>query len=465
MPWMRELSNHYQKMKERYPDDQLMVVFDIDDTIVDIRLPLLYVLKKYDYTRSTSYFEEFTIDNIVFEEWSIQHWLPKIIDDEAVRKDIVQFVRKEMWEKATIMLSHRPFRGVLEIIRWFQIQDDVEIGLNTGRSVELRDITLKSLNILGREFRVNFDTDLLYMNPMPNEEGKDITSYKAKGIQHFENCGYRVIAFIDNEPANLKAVADTLDNEELLLLHADTMFGSSRRLRPDEAVVGRDYEISEIVDPELIPAHIEFVWNGVNSLDVFTEYKESNVHWGEVDVRRHPLDGRIVLKHGSFDTPEFKENDLMTFKNMLDYLKKLEERGIKIVMKENEGLLDEVLTILINKEIKQRLWFDIIFEVFDEEGLEKIHDTFPNAIISTRIDFMVPLLSQFPNEVKKILVELTNRGITQYSISLKTYNKELFLDQMDEWGYDINIRDVYSLEDFLKASILLPESIVSTFNY
>lgn len=60
---------------------------------------------------------------------------------------------------------------------------------------------------------------------------------------------------------------------------------------------------------------------------------------------------------------------------------------------------------------------------------------------------------------------MNSRGFSQFSISLKTYHKEVFIDKMDEWGYNSNIRDVYSLEDFLRASIHLPETIVLSFNY
>ena len=119
MSWMKSLSNHYHLMRKKFPDSQLMIVFDIDDTIVDIRIPLLFVLQKYDSQFRTSYFQDLTLRDIVFEEWHIQDWLPEIVFDESERKQIVEFVRSEMWQEETILLSHRPFRGVLEIIRWF----------------------------------------------------------------------------------------------------------------------------------------------------------------------------------------------------------------------------------------------------------------------------------------------------------------------------------------------------------
>ena len=47
--------------------------------------------------------------------------------------------------------AHRPFRGVLEVIRWFQLQPNTEVGLNSGRPEDLRAETLTTLNRLGAE--------------------------------------------------------------------------------------------------------------------------------------------------------------------------------------------------------------------------------------------------------------------------------------------------------------------------
>ncbi|MCH8906235.1 MAG: hypothetical protein IH840_04015 [Candidatus Heimdallarchaeota archaeon] len=219
---MKSLSKHYHKMRKKYPDEKIMLVFDIDDTIVDISIPLLYVLKKYDYINRTAHFRGMTQKDMVFEEWHIQDWLPDIIRDTAEQEKIVQFVRANMWLEDTILMSHRPFQGVLEIIRWFQIQANTYVGLNTGRSDSLRKITLDSLNLLGSKFRVSFSSDILYMNPMEDKVEEDIRSYKSRGLLYFQKKGYKVISFADNEPANLKVIDDVLLDPEIRLLHADT---------------------------------------------------------------------------------------------------------------------------------------------------------------------------------------------------------------------------------------------------
>ena len=35
--WMEELASHYESARDKYPQDRLMVLFDIDGTILDTR--------------------------------------------------------------------------------------------------------------------------------------------------------------------------------------------------------------------------------------------------------------------------------------------------------------------------------------------------------------------------------------------------------------------------------------------
>jgi len=55
--------------------------------------------------------------------------------------------------------------------------------------------------------------------------------------------GYRIFAFVDNEPDNLEAVADIDPDGNILLLHADTIFKSKRERVPKGAVSGSHYDV------------------------------------------------------------------------------------------------------------------------------------------------------------------------------------------------------------------------------
>jgi hypothetical protein len=85
-------------------------------------------------------------------------------------------------------MAHRPYGGVLEVIRWFQIQPRTSVALITGQPGTLRDATLRRLNELGREYEVAFTDELVLMNPDGWEV--DVAKHKVAGIRHLQQAGY-----------------------------------------------------------------------------------------------------------------------------------------------------------------------------------------------------------------------------------------------------------------------------------
>ena len=56
-------------------------------------------------------------------------------------------------------------------------------------------------------------------------------------------------------------------------------------------------------------------------------------------------------------------------------------------------------------------------------------------------------------------------GINRFSISWRAFDMLDFFDQMDKWGFEVNIYDVFDLETFLQAVLLLPQCVTSDFNF
>ena len=61
MDWMRRLAKHYERARERYPGERLIVLFDIDGTILDMRYAVRYALRGYDAAHGTRYFSDLTV--------------------------------------------------------------------------------------------------------------------------------------------------------------------------------------------------------------------------------------------------------------------------------------------------------------------------------------------------------------------------------------------------------------------
>ena len=244
--WMRLLGNHHAAARRRQPYRDLLVLFDIDGTILDMRHVILHVLRGIDRKLGTSHFSGVKTGDISFHEEQIDLFLDRLSIPVRERTRILSAYRTDFWSPVSVLEGHRPFRGVFRLIRWFQSQPRTFVGLNTGRPEALRFNTLTSLNNLGRAHGVRFRDDLLYMKP--DHWTGDLWDVKVCGVEYFRSLGYHPIAMIDNEPENLEALALHKNGRGMLLLHADTISKSKLTLTTGTIIRGRSYNLDDLTD-------------------------------------------------------------------------------------------------------------------------------------------------------------------------------------------------------------------------
>jgi len=252
--WMQILSRHYHQALMQRNEGPLVILFDIDGTILDMRFTIHGALKKFDEDHGTGHFRGITVRDIDFHEEHIRGFLERLQMSEDDQLKVLHRYERLLMSMVSNPRAYVPFEGVFEVIKWFQEKPGTFVGLNTGRFESLREDTLASLNALGVRYGVTFSDDLLFMRP-ESWQG-NITSVKTEGIRHFVKNGYRVFAFIDNEPENLRAVADMGDSEGILLLHADTIFKSDFLAIPGHAVRGRVYDIYAFMNSRHETEHV-----------------------------------------------------------------------------------------------------------------------------------------------------------------------------------------------------------------
>jgi hypothetical protein len=459
MHWMRSLADHYAQMRQAHPGQPLLVVFDIDGTILDMRHMVCQVLLSYDRAHGTTYFVGLSPDDIDVHENQVEGWLERRALPPVVRRHILRWYLDKRWEPAAVLEAHRPFQGVLEVIRWFQLQPDTYVGLDTGRPASLRTETLRSLNTLGAEYRVSFDDHLLRMNPGGWDD--DVTGAKVDGLRSFQADGYVVVAVVDNEPANIEALAAVDDTGEILFLHARTLYESRRAATP-RTVEGSDYELRSLIGESDLPQHIQLVWHGVNDDANLRQFLASPIRWGEVDLQLS-THGELLLQHDPL-APTSGGHRRLRLADGLDAFRRY-GKAVKLDLK-HEDTIDPALALVAGCGLDDEdLWFNGRIDVLGEDGFRRIVAAHPGAVVQCPVDFLGPLAVAAPSQAKLLVEMLTGWGLDRFSVGWSNLHVRTLLDRFDAWGHDVNIYAVPDLEQFLRAALLLPRSITADFNF
>ena len=443
--WMKMLAGHYEVMRRKYPKEKLLIAFDIDGTILDMRHMIKYALKTFDDDNGTEYFRNITINDIDFHEEHVHCFFERLAIPENHREVIMAQYEDLMRSSTAILEAHRPFRGVLDVIRWFQLQPNTYVGLNTGRPEYLRENTLQTLNKLGHEYRVQFADNLLFMKPNVSDEG--IAETKPKGIGYFQQKGYRVFAFIDNEPENLRAVSETDADKEILLLHADTIFKSAHVPVPDHAVKGKAYDLKDLMSKNTMPKHIQFVWSCNYARESFACFIGSNINWLEIDLRD-------AQKVRSLNDENLSLEECLNFA-------KTGDKSVKLNVHESALLLGKALEIINVYDLgKSPLWFKVGDDhVLRRNRLAALKKAYPDAVIEHEVDFLVRPVLDEPDNAKYILELLQKVGVNRFSLSRKQPQWRRVVNMLGNWGFDVHVNYITSFETFLQAALLSPRSM------
>jgi phosphoglycolate phosphatase-like HAD superfamily hydrolase len=458
---MRILSERYFRARLQFPDDELCIVFDIDGTILDLRHLIVHVLIDYDRLHGCQHFRGLVADDIKHHEDDVERVLESLAVPPAARPGIVEFYRTHLWDRGAILAASKPYEGVFGVIRWFQLQPRTHVALNTGRGHHLRDDTLESLNTVGAAYRVWFEPELLFTA----DGTTDIPSNKVSAIDELTGRGMRVVAVIDNEPDNLRAMALADVQEEILFLHADTIF-RSQRLDHDRSVAGQAYRLRDLVPDRELPSRVEFVWHGVNDGSNLDRFLGSEVRWAEVDVRRDPV-GRLVLRHDGFDEAPWRREERSLLAEETVRTLTHEGRSVKLDLKEGGQTLADVLSLIQDIGIDdERVWFNAELPVLGRSNFESLRRRFPRSTISAPVGFITPLMLASEEATDHTLNLLRSWGVSRLSLRWKPLaNAGQLIGDLEAQGWQINLYDIPDLESFLEASLQRPASITADFNF
>ncbi|GIU85372.1 MAG: hypothetical protein KatS3mg008_2147 [Acidimicrobiales bacterium] len=460
--WMRVLARKYRTLRRAHPDTDLALVFDIDGTILDMRHALSWTLLEFDRVHGTRFFKGLTPSDVTVHEDEVERIFERFPVPPHLRLRVVEFYRKHLWSKRAMLHAHKPYEGVLDVIRWFDLQPNTIVVLNTGRPEHLRADTLESLNRLGEEYRIRFDPDLLFMNP--HGWNRRVSERKAEVLEIVSRRAI-VVAVVDNEVENLEEMAKVPLRPRPVFMHADTIW-KSRRRGTAPIVSGDSYALSELVSPEELPRHVELVWHGINDRANLDAFLGSWIRWGECDVRTSPT-GELVCRHDSFEeNPWHSSEELLDFSEVAERILGTPGKALKVDVKEGGDTLTRVVESLRRAcPDGSRLWVNGSIGDLGAGGISWVRSRLPNAIVQCPIDFALPLLDGCPNLARDLFEELRSWGVNRLSVHWDAPRVRSVVRRLAEWQFECNIYGVGDLESFLRAVVLLPTSVTADFDF
>ncbi len=262
------------------------------------------------------------------------------------------------------------------------------------------------------------------------------------------------------------AVAESDPDREILLLHANTIFESKRAKLPPRSARGSKYDLTELIPEKALPQYVQFVWHGVNDESNLRQFLASDIRWVECDIHIDPTGNDLILRHDTFtEVPLAEDEDWFTLDKLLARVKKHDKR-VKLDLKAGGTLVDKVLELVDAYSFNDdSLWFNGNVERLQEHRIRQLAETHPGAIVQCPVDFLAPLICSAPLKAKEILDMFTEWGVNRFSINWQTHDMRQFFDEMDCWGFEVNIYNVPDLETFLQAVLLMPHSVTSDFNF
>lgn len=461
--WMAALAAHHREMRCRYPADALLILFDIDGTILDLRHMILYLLTRYDREHGTDHFRDLSLTDIDVHENVIDEFLIRLGLSEEARTEIERWYRERYWSSETIGTTHYAFDNVLDVIRWFQLQPQTTVGLNTGRLERMRADTLASLNRIGTAHDVSFTDELLYMRPDDWVDG--VAQRKVMGLHHVQTLGYRVIAFVDNEPGNLAAIAQSDTAGEVLLLHPNTIYLSPLAVLPPTAFQGDAYSLTDLITEEQLPAGLDLVWHGVNDRVNLRQFLSSPVPWAELDVNLDPTGATLILRHDTFaERPAAAGERWLAAEEAMAACAQW-GKALKLDFKVGGEWIEQALAVVDRYGFSaERLWFNGDLEILTEPQVRHLAERYPGAVIQVPIGFLRAWVDQ-PARLQTELRRLTAWGLTRFSLNWQHAETRQLAKLLRAWGYEVNLYGVPDLPAFLQALLLAPRSLTSDFNF
>ena len=451
--WVYALMAHYESTLRKHSQKKLLMVFDMDRTILDMRGAILGVLLAFDRKRGTDYFKDVGISRIDGDEDGLQHLFDRVGLSSKDRRELLSDIDRAVTSRDAVLEAHRPFEGVLELIRWFRLQPRTDVAIVTGRSDSSRTTTLRQLAVLEREYSVRFGEKLLLMKP--GEPRQPVWEFKAGALELYRAQGYTIFAVVDSEGENLRAMETGDPEKSTLLLRTDRILRSLQR-HPSWKASPAEAALSGTAPK---PVHFIWHWADMNEQGLI-RFLSSNLLWIRIDAPFFLED----IAHIRFSSA--------CGRTALDYcFNILKKHGKKLLidLPSTEFLLGRIMDLISDYDFEGAdLCFNVPADLQGREALKVLgvlKAVYPGAIFHLTLAPLHSALLQNQPAFKACLDSLRAGGVDIFSLDWKGPRRQELLAVLNTCGCPVNIYNADDLGSFLQAVLARPFSITSAFNF
>lgn len=218
-------------------------------------------------------------------------------------------------------------------------------------------------------------------------------------------------------------------------------------------------------DIAALPRDVDLVWHGVNDAANLRQFLAAGVPWGELDLNLDPAGRRLILRHDSYaELPQWVGEQPLS---LADALPALVDAGksIKLDFKIGGTWIDTALALVDELHLPQdRLWLNADLDVFGEQGVRRLADRYPDAILQVPLHSL-PGWMDGMQAVFDDVEEIAAWGINRFSVGWRYPDVPGMVAQLKERGHEANIYGVADRQEFLQAIDLRPKSVTADFNF
>jgi len=399
--WLARLTAHVERQRRRHRTAELAVLIDVDGTLLDLRPGLLARLLAWDARHGATTFAGLRADDVVPNEAGLRRLFDQRGLDYAAREELLVDCERFCWSPEAVIGAHQPCLGMLEVLRWMQMQPGVYVVLNSSRAEERRDETLQALRTLCRHYGMGLAADRLHLDASGRDAsgrggsrrgwGRDPVEAKLAGIEHFRERGFVPVAVVDDDERAVAEIERRLGDRDVLCL-AGTPF------ERDADAVG------EFVEDGAAPRPVSVVWNDLESMDDLELFGAANVPWAQVRVARTDC-GQLATaprRGGAIQLEEL----IGAFAQM--------GRGLRLAFDEPGALTRALASIGVMRFPFGRVAVHLSDAQQTEAWFERLAPHVASGVtVSVDAGHLVPLAAFAPDLASQALVRLADAGVSR----------------------------------------------------